>query len=79
MLAIPFTIVGSLLLAVLLNQKIPGRVFFRTIFFLPSISAGVGTLLLWQVIFNADNGMVNRTLALTGYSRPRMADQLHLG
>ena len=70
MLAIPFTIAGSLLLAVLLNQKIRGRVFFRTMFFLPSISAGVGTLLLWQVMFNADNGMVNRTLALAGIPGP---------
>jgi len=70
MLAIPFTIVGSLLLAVLLNQKIRGRVFFRTMFFLPSISAGVGTLLLWQVMFNADHGMVNRALALVGIAGP---------
>ena len=70
MMAIPFNMAASLLLAVLLNQKIRGLVIFRTAFFLPSISAGVGTILLWQVMFNVDNGMVNRALGLVGIPGP---------
>ena len=71
MMAIPVNMAASLLLAVLLNRKIRGRLLFRTAFFLPSISAGVGTMLLWQVLFNTDAGMINRTLALLGLPGPQ--------
>ncbi len=70
MLAIPVNMAASLLLAVLLNQKMRGVVLFRTAFFLPSISAGVGTILLWQVMFHADSGIINRTLGLLGIAGP---------
>ena len=74
MLAIPVNMIGSLLLAVLLNKKIRGVVIFRTAFFLPSICAGVGTMLLWMWMFNADTGTVNRVLDVFGVKGP---DWLH--
>ena len=76
MLAIPVNMIGSLLLAVLLNQKIRGVVFFRTAFFLPSICAGVGTMLLWMWLFNPDTGTINMLLALVGIKGPNWLNSL---
>jgi len=59
MLGIPLGIFGSLCLAVVMNQKIKGIVFFRTAFFIPTISAGVAVYVLWMLIFNADHGYLN--------------------
>lgn len=70
MLAIPFNMAASLFLAVLLNQKIRGIVLFRTAFFLPSITAGVGTMLLWMWMFNKDLGSINQILAWVGIQGP---------
>lgn len=70
MLAIPVSMAASLLLALALNQKLPGRTFFRTVFFLPSICMGVGVLLLWKFIYTPEIGMMNRLLAGIGIAGP---------
>ena len=51
--------VCSLGLALLLNQRVPGLKYFRTIFYLPSIISGVALATLWMWIFNADFGILN--------------------
>ncbi len=63
MLAIPVNMMGSLFLAMVMNQKLRGIVAFRVIYFMPSIVAGVGTYLLWRWIYNADYGMINTIIA----------------
>jgi multiple sugar transport system permease protein len=59
MMVIPLNMAGSLFLAIVLNRRLRGRVVFRTIFFLPSIVAGVGTYLLWRWLYNPDHGLIN--------------------
>ena len=49
----------SLVLAVILNQKLRGMVVFRTLFFLPSVTAGIGTMLLWMWLLNPQYGVIN--------------------
>jgi raffinose/stachyose/melibiose transport system permease protein len=49
---------AAIVLALLLNQKIPGRTFFRTIFFLPYVLSEVVTGLIWSFIYNPSNGLV---------------------
>lgn len=66
MLAIPVHMLGSLLLAGLLNQRLKGLVFFRTIFFLPTISSGVAIVLLWWWLYNPEFGPVNRGIEALG-------------
>jgi len=39
-------------LAILIGRKLPGRAFFRTIFFLPYIISEAITAILWSFIFN---------------------------
>ncbi len=62
MMGIPLSIFLSLFLAVVLNQKLKGMVFFRTLLFIPSITAGIGTMLLWMWIFNPEFGALNTFL-----------------
>ena len=71
MLAIPVNMLGSLLLAMVMNRKLRGIVVFRTIYFLPSIVAGVGTYLLWRWIYNPDYGLINAVLRAVGIEGPK--------
>lgn len=62
MTAIPVQMASSLFLAIVLNQKIRGRVLFRTVFYLPTVCAGVGIMLLWMWIYNPEFGLINTVL-----------------
>jgi multiple sugar transport system permease protein len=70
LLAVPLGIVGGLLLAVLLNQKIPAMGTFRTIFYLPSLIGGVAVVLMFQFLLNSQFGVVNYFLRNIGIGRP---------
>lgn len=70
MIGIPLNIAGSLALAILLNRKLPGRVFFRTIFFLPTMCVPVAVFLVWQWILAPDFGLMNWFLSLFGVEGP---------
>ena len=59
LLAVPLSVIPALLLANLLNSKLPGMKFFRAIYFLPSIAAVVGVALIWQWLYNAAVGYIN--------------------
>jgi multiple sugar transport system permease protein len=60
------TVVGQMLLgtlvAVLLNQKIHGRTFFRVAYYLPVITSWVIVSLLFEYMFNGQGGLVNYVL-----------------
>jgi len=58
-LALPLGLVFGFVMAVLLNQDVPGVNMWRTIYFLPSVIAGVAVALLWTRIFNPRVGIVN--------------------
>ena len=57
-------------LAMLLNLKVKGMAFYRTLFFLPSLvpQVAMGTLFLW--IFNGDFGLLNNGLRGMGVTPP---------
>lgn len=65
-IVVPGTIAGSLLLAVWLNDKVRGRVVFRTLIYLPAVVPVVASALIWKVIFDKDTGSANRILAIFG-------------
>lgn len=62
MLGIPVSIAGSLLLAVILHQRLRGVILFRTMFYLPTITSGVALFILWKAIFNPEFGPLNTLL-----------------
>ncbi len=66
MATIPLSMAGSLMLALALNQKLKGIVFFRTVYFLPTICSGVAIYMLWRLLYNADFGLFNLTIAKIG-------------
>jgi ABC-type sugar transport system permease subunit len=55
-----------LLLAVLLHGRWRGSVFFRTLFFLPTVVSLVVTAVLWQLIYDPNFGFANRLLETVG-------------
>ncbi len=68
-LHIPLQIAAALFFAELLNQKLPGRSFFRAIYFLPVVVSGVVVTILFQQLFAFDSGYVNRVLVALGGER----------
>ena len=48
--------------ALLLNQKLPGRTFFRVAYYLPVITSWVIVSLLFEYMFNGQAGLVNYLL-----------------
>jgi len=74
MLGIPVSILGSLFLAMVLNQKFRGMVFFRTVFFLPTICAGIAVLMLWRWILH-DDGLLNALLKQIGLKGVRWLNE----
>ncbi len=66
---IPLQIVVALVLAVLLNQKIKLRGFFRAIFFMPVIVSGVVITILWQQLYSYETGLLNLILIHLGLPR----------
>lgn len=65
-LTVPIGLFGSLLLAVLLNNKIKGLPFFRSVLYMPAIisSVVVGMLFMWM--FNSEYGIINGWLNALG-------------
>jgi multiple sugar transport system permease protein len=59
----------ALLLAVLLNQKLRGTTFFRTLFFSPVVVSLVAWTIVWGFLMQ-DNGGVNGVLEATGVDGP---------
>ena len=61
-LYVPLHVVTALGAALLLDRARRATGFFRTLFYLPSITPGVATALLWLWILNPNDGLVNRTI-----------------
>lgn len=59
----------ALLLAVLLNQRLRGTIFFRTVFFSPVVVSLVAWTIVWGFLLQ-DNGGINGVLDAMGVSGP---------
>jgi len=70
LLGLPITMACSLLLAMVLNNKLRGAVSFRTLFYLPSVVSGVAIFLLWKWIYNTEYGLLNQALMSIGFRDP---------
>ena len=69
-LSLPLKLVLGLMLALLLNLKIPGMNVFRTVFFIPAVISGVAVSLMWIWFLNPDTGVVNTLLHYIGVQGP---------
>jgi multiple sugar transport system permease protein len=68
--AIPMGLIFGLLLALLLNAKIPGLSIWRTLYYTPSVVSGVAVAVLWMYLFNPRYGVINWLLSLVKISGP---------
>jgi len=69
-ISVPARIIFALLVAQLLNQKIPFLRALRTIYYIPTVVAGVAAALLWVTLLQQDNGIINQALGVVHLPQP---------
>lgn len=67
-IAVPLAVVGSLVLALMLECRIPLKSQFRTFFLSPMVVPIASIILVWQVLFHY-NGVVNEFLQIFGTAK----------
>jgi len=65
-LSVPFGMVVSLGIALIMNQKLKGSNIFRTLFFMPVISSWVAVSVIWLTLLDPNVGVINYVLGLVG-------------
>jgi len=70
LVSVPIGLLASLMLALLLNQRMRGGSIFRTCFFLPTLTPLAAAAILWAWLLHPDVGMVNYLLSLVGIEGP---------
>lgn len=59
---VPLTMIASLALAIILNQKVFGRGIFRTLAFFPYVASLVAITSVWKMLFHPSKGPINNIL-----------------
>jgi len=65
LLAVPFFVTIPMVLAILIDQGVPGRAFFRSVYFLPVVLSSVIIGSIFSIVLGF-NGQLNGALALLG-------------
>jgi multiple sugar transport system permease protein len=66
---LPLSLIVGLAIAIMMNQKVPGILVFRGLYYLPSVTTGVAVALLWGFIFNKQWGVLNAMLDWFGIDK----------
>ena len=69
--AVPTGIFIAFWLALALNRKMRGIIFFRTVYFLPQITLTVAAATIWRWIYQPEIGMINHILEMIGIDGPK--------
>ena len=67
---VPLTMICSLLLAILINQKVPGIKYFRLGIYFPYITSIVAIAIVWNILYHPTDGFININLQALGISNP---------
>lgn len=67
---LPTVVIISVSLAMLLNKKIKGVVFYRALYFIPVITSWVAISMIWKWLLNPEYGLVNHMLSYIGIDGP---------
>jgi multiple sugar transport system permease protein len=67
---IPISMFGAVFLALLVNQRLKGVNFIRSVFFIPYIISIVSGSLIFMFLFNGDSGLINAMLLKFGLTGP---------
>lgn len=71
LLYVPLDLLGGLMLALLVNARMRGVRFFRTVFYLPTVFSGVVFVVVWLWMLNPRGGLINLALSQIGIEGPR--------
>jgi len=71
LLSVPLKLVFGLALALLLNLKLRGMNFYRTVFYIPAVISGVAVSLMWIWLLQPDTGIINTLLEMIGIQGPK--------
>ncbi len=66
LISVPLNLVIGLILATLLNKRYFGSNFFRALFYMPSVIAGVAIYIAWTYLLNTNTGIFNLWLSKLG-------------
>jgi len=69
--SVPLNVILSTFAALLLNNKIRGMNFYRTIFYMPAVVSGVVVAIVWLWMFNPEFGVINNILSSFGIKGPK--------
>jgi len=75
--AVVLGLLTSLVLALLLNCRVRGLAFYRTLFFLPSLMPVVAGSILWMWMYAGDGGIINTALKAVGLPGPAWLTDPH--
>lgn len=75
-IAVPLTVILPLLLAMLLDCRIPGKSIFRTIYISPLVVPVASVVLVWQVMFDK-NGALNSIIKGMGADPVNWMDSVY--
>jgi len=67
---VPLNLILSFFLGWLLSRKIRCLGFFRSVFYIPYLTAGVAVTIMWGWLFNGSYGLINYALSMFGISGP---------
>jgi len=70
--------VVALLLALALNQKLRFLSVYRTLFFLPAVTALIAVSMVWRWLYDTEYGLINWVLSLVAIPPLRWLDDPHL-
>ncbi|WP_211211910.1 carbohydrate ABC transporter permease [Deinococcus apachensis] len=76
LLVVPLQCGLALLLAMLVNQKLPGVPFFRTVFFSPVVASMVVLSIVWSFLYDRQFGLINQLLTAASFGRVAPIDWL---
>lgn len=65
-IAVLWSLLYSLIIALLLNRKIPARPFWRAIFFIPYLLPAVGVFTAWRWLYDVNYGLINYGMRIFG-------------
>lgn len=66
MVSMPIVIVLSLILALIMNSRIPLKGLFRTLYFLPVVTSSLVTSIVWKLIYDRHFGPIAGAMRLLG-------------
>ena len=69
---VPISVIGSLGLAMLVNNNLPAMTSVKTALYIPSITSGIAMAMLWMWIFDPGTGLMNIFLRGIGFDNPPM-------